>query len=369
VSDPADSSVIMKFHADRDELADAVSWASRALPARPSMPVLAGMVLDATEDTLRVSCFDHEVSAQATMALTEAEPGRALVSGRLAAEIVRSLPAGRVEVSCDGADVRVVADGTAFALPTMPLEDHPRLPTPPPHACAVDGAAFASAVARVAPAAGRDDTPPMLTGVRLELGPDALTLACTDRYRIAVTEIPCRGGSAATALVPARSLLDAAKHLSSRPDVTIMLGGGTAGLDGGGRRTTIRLLEDRFIDFRPHFAAEATSTAELATASLVEAIKRVSLVAERHTPVRLAFEGGELRLESGSGGAARAVATLPCRFEGEAVRTAFNPGFLLDAMSGVGSGTARLAFTESAKRAIVTDGHYRCVLMPVRLAS
>jgi DNA polymerase-3 subunit beta len=355
----------MRFRTDRDVLADAVAWAARGLPVRPPVPVLAGLVIDVA-DVLALAGFDYEVSAQATTELETSENGRALVPGRLFADIVRGLPAGPVEVTGDSASVSVAVGGTTFTLPTLPLEDYPTLPPMPPPTAILDGVAFADAVAKVASAAGRDETLPMLTGARLELEAETLTLVCTDRYRIAVVRMPCRADGPATALVPARTLADAVKQL--RGELTIALSDGVIGLAGDGRQMTVRPLDDRFIDHRAHFAAEPASRVKADTAALIEAVKRVSLVAERNAPIRLTFTTGRVTIETGAAGEARAVAVLGCVLEGDDVRTAFNPAFLLDALGAVRSATTRLDFTAAGKRAIVSDDTYRCVLMPVRLA-
>ena len=76
----------MKFRVDRDVLADAVAWAARSLPVRPSAPVLAGLLIEAGDDGLVLSTFDYETSARATLNADVSVEGRALVSGRLLAE-------------------------------------------------------------------------------------------------------------------------------------------------------------------------------------------------------------------------------------------------------------------------------------------
>jgi len=197
----------MKFRVERDVFAEAVAWAARSLPPRPPVPVLAGLLLEVGADTgLALSSFDYEVSAHAQVDVSVAEPGKTLVSGRLLAEISRSLPAQPVDVAVEGARV-VVSCGTArFTLPTLPVDDYPTLPEMPAVAGTIGADVFAAAVSQVAVAAGRDDTLPVLTGVRIEIEGDRVTLAATDRYRLAVRELrwqPEQTGMSAVALVPA----------------------------------------------------------------------------------------------------------------------------------------------------------------------
>ncbi|WP_019633684.1 DNA polymerase III subunit beta [Actinomadura atramentaria] len=374
----------MKFRIDRDALADAVAWTARTLPVRPPVPVLAGMHIEAGE-RLKLSAFDYEVSAQVATDIETEEAGTALVSGRLLAEICRSLPPHPVDVTTDGAKVMLRCGSAKFTLLTMPVEDYPTLPEMPPAAGAVGSDEFAAAVAQVAIAAGRDDTIPMLTGVRVEIEGETVTLASTDRYRLAVRELhwkPERPDFSAVALVPAKTLADTAKSLTAGAEVSIALaatgggaGEGMIGFEGGGRRTTSRLLDGDFVKYRSLLPSEYAGLAEVNTAPFIEAVKRVSLVAERNTPVRLSFRQGEVVLEAGTGDEAQAVEALEATLEGEDIDIAFNPGFLLDGLSAIGSDTARLSFTTPTKPAVLTgkppqDGenpNYRYLIMPVRL--
>ena len=161
----------MKFRVERDVLADAVAWAARSLSTRPTMPVLAGLMLTVTGDALSISGFDLEASTEIDLEVAAAVQGQALVSGRLLAEITKALPPHPVDVAVDGSRLAISCGSARFSLPTMPVEDYPKLPTMPTTAGTVNAAEFAAAVSQVAVAAGRDDTLPMLTGVRLEIEP------------------------------------------------------------------------------------------------------------------------------------------------------------------------------------------------------
>jgi len=375
----------VKFRVERDVLAEAVAWAARSLPARPPVPVLAGLLLAADEGKLSLSGFDYEVSARVETEADIDEPGTVLVSGRLLADISRSLPNRPVEISTDGVRVIVLCGSSRFTLPTLPVDEYPALPQMPTVSGVVPGDAFAAAVAQVATAAGRDDTLPVLTGVRVEIEGDRVTLAATDRYRFAVRELlwkPEQEGLSAVALVPAKTLLDTAKSLSAGDVVSIALAGsgkgeGLIGFEGAGRRTTTRLLEGEFPKFRALFPTEFNSIATIETPAFVEAVKRVSLVAERNTPVRLSFEQGVLTLEAGSGDDAQATERVDADLEGDDISIAFNPAYLLDGLSAIDSAIAQLSFTTSTKPALLSgkpsqdaeaDEAYKYLIMPVRLS-
>ncbi|MCX5161467.1 DNA polymerase III subunit beta [Streptomyces sp. NBC_00264] len=375
----------MKIRVERDVLAEAVAWVARSLPARPPAPVLAGLLLKAEDGALSFSSFDYEVSARVSVDAEVEEDGTVLVSGRLLADICRALPNRPVEISTDGVRATVVCGSSRFTLHTLPVEEYPALPEMPTATGTVPGEVFASAAAQVAIAAGRDDTLPVLTGVRIEIEGDTVTLASTDRYRFAVREFlwkPENPDASAVALVPAKTLLDTAKALTSGDTVTLALSGsgageGLIGFEGAGRRTTTRLLEGDLPKYRTLFPTEFNSVAVIVTAPFVEAVKRVALVAERNTPVRLSFEQGVLILEAGSSDDAQAVERVDAVLEGDDISIAFNPTFLLDGLSAIDSPVAQLSFTTSTKPALLSgrpavdaeaDDAYKYLIMPVRLS-
>jgi DNA polymerase-3 subunit beta len=379
----------MELRVERDALVDAVGWTARSLPTRPPMQVLLGLLLETTDAGLSVSGFDYEVSSQITVDAMVGEAGRVLVPGRLLADIARSLPAQPVDLRLEGPRVVLTCGAARFTLPTLPVEDYPSLPAMPTTAGSLESDVFGAAVAQVALAAGRDDTLPVLTGVRIEIDGEQVTLAATDRYRLAVRTLPWKPeqpGMAATALVPARTLADTAKALTSGPEVTLALSTGTTGegmigFEGGGRRTTSRLLEGEFPKYRSLLPDESSAFAEVATAPFVEAVKRVALVAARNAPVRLSFSADGVVLEAGGQDDAQASERLECGWEGSGEQSemaiAFNPQYLLDGLSAVDSDTTTLAFTAPTRPAVLTgkrhaddDGtaDYRYLLMPVRLS-
>jgi DNA polymerase-3 subunit beta len=263
----------------------------------------------------------------------------------------------------------------------MPVEDYPQLPAQPAFAGELAGDAFGQAVTQVAVAAGKDDTLPMLTGMRLEISGDSLTLVATDRFRLAMREFtwkPTEGLADAAVLVPARTIAEAARSLgSSGATVQLALAGGEGllGLTGSGRSTTTRLLDAEFPPYRQLLPAQHTSRAVIDVSALAESIKRVSLVAERGTQVRLEFSGGVLRLSAGGDDEGSAEEELPVEYEGEPVTIAFNPGYLVDGLGALHADRAELTFTTPNRPALIKPADeqgnvvpgYLYLLMPVRL--
>jgi len=374
----------VKFRVEREVLGEAVSWVARALPARPVVPVLSGLLLEADGDELTLSCFDYEVSARARIPAEVGEPGVALVPGRLLAEIAKSLPSADVEAA-SAADMLILTCGSAeFALVSLPLEDYPKLPELPPVVGSVDGGALAIAAAQVVPSASRDDTLPMLTGVCIDFDGAELTLAATDRYRLAVRTVgwqPADQAIHASVLVPARTLADVARTMNTTGPVTVAFGqphpeagrpaDGLISFEGGGRRLVARLIGAEFIRYASRFPRSFEASAELPATPFTEAVRRVSLVADRTTPVQLAFRGDVVVIEAQSDGRARAVESVPVGFAGADRAISFNPHYLLDGLAAAGltgqihpagngddgsaaRGRIRLQFTSPAKPALIT---------------
>jgi DNA polymerase-3 subunit beta len=407
----------MKVRVERDLLVESVAWVGKSLPSRPSVPILAGLLMEASEGQLTLSGFDYETSHRVTLPAQVADPGRCLVSGRLVADIVKSLPHQAIDFSLDGAKVLLVCGTARFTLQTLPVDEYPELPPQPAASGTIRSDVFAQAVSQVAGSASRDDTMPVFTGVRMEIEGPTITLLATDRYRLAVRELEwdpsappttapsaaaseptgippsatappaAPGALSATILIPARVLSDTAKAMTGSV-LTLSLdqdaagGDGLAGfageVSGGSRWTTTRLLDGSFPRVRnliPDPAAIQTRV-RISTATLVEAVKRVALVAERNAPVRITFTANGATLDAGNGEEAQASETIETQLTGEPVTVGFNPTYLLDGLHAIGTPVAQLAFTQPTKPAELTGAtdleeapltNFRYILMPVRL--
>jgi DNA polymerase-3 subunit beta len=387
----------LKFRLVREDFADAVAWVARNLPTRPAVPVLAGVLLEGNDNGLVISGFDYEVSAEVQVAAEVATPGRALVSGRLLSDITRALPAKPVDVSVEGTRVSLTCGSARFSLPTMAVEDYPTLPTLPEETGVISADLFAEAIGQVAVAAGRDDTLPMLTGIRVEISGETVVLAATDRFRLAVRELTWSTAAAdieAAILVPAKTLAEAVKAGISGADVQLSLGAGEnvgkeglLGIRSEGKRSTTRLLDAEFPKFRQLLPTEHTAVATVGVAELSEAIKRVALVADRGAQVRMEFSEGSVRLAAGADDVGRAEEDLPVDFAGDPLTIAFNPTYLTDGLSSLHSERVSFGFTTPSRPAVLrpaseddTDNSpsgtgpfpaaqsdYVYLLMPVRL--
>jgi DNA polymerase-3 subunit beta len=385
----------LKFRLVREDFADAVAWVARTLPNRPTVPVLAGVLLTGSDDGLTISGFDYEVSAEVRLAAEIASPGTVLVSGRLLSDITRALPDKPVDVQVEGTRVSLTCGSARFSLPTMAVEDYPTLPTLPEETGALSAELFAEAISQVAVAAGRDDTLPMLTGIRVEISGESVVLAATDRFRLAVRELTWSAAGPdveAAVLVPAKTLAEAAKTGTDGAEVHLSLGSGPAvgkdgllGISGNGKRSTTRLLDAEFPKFRQLLPTEHTAVASVGVAELAEAIKRVALVADRGAQVRMEFSGDVLRLSAGADDVGRAEEDVAVDFAGEPLTIAFNPTYLTDGLGSLHSERVSFGFTTPSRPAVLRPASeddpqagdsapfpaiptdYVYLLMPVRL--
>lgn len=384
----------MKIRVERDALADAVAWVARSLPNRPTAPILAGLLMNASGDEVTLSSFDSTTSAQVTMPAEVTDEGTVLVSGRLLNEIARSLPNKPVEMVSDHTQVELICGSARFSLQTLPVEEYPTLPEMPTQTGIVDASVFEKSVSQVVIAAGRDELLNVFTGVRVEINGDRLSLLATDRYRMALKELTWQPSSPdieGAVLVPGRVLADTAKSLTSGKTVTVSLstteseGEGLVGFTGEGakgrREATTRLLNQAFPKVRHLMDVVGTVTVRVPTADLLAAVKRVSLVAERNTPLRMLIEDDHISLEAATGDQAHASEAIEAQIgvvgEEKSIEAAgFNPHYLLDALGALDAPYAHFSFTAPGKPCLITglatiDGDqlfdYRHVIMLLRL--
>lgn len=388
----------LRCRVNKDDFAEAVAWVARAIPARPANPILSGLLLTGGPLGLAVAGFDYDTSRQTQLAAEIATEGRVVVSGRLLSEITKALPAKPVDLAVDGNRLSLTCGSAKFSLPLMPAEDYPTLPVSPAETGAVPAELFTQAVTQVAIAAGRDDTMPMLTGVRVEIAGDTVLLAATDRFRLAVRELVWNTSeptAEAAVIVPAKALAEAAKAVTPGSDVHLALGAAEGvgrdrllGIHSGDKHSTARLLDTEFPKFRQLFPDQYTATAIIDVPELIEAIKRVALVAGQGAQIRMEFSAdAALRLTAGGGadGAGEAEEDLPVQFGGEPLTVAFNATYLTDGLAALNSERAHFGFTTPQRPAVLqpaakddalesdsgpypaVPGEYRYLLMPVRI--
>lgn len=362
----------MQCTVDRAPFAAAVAATTRGFAAHPANPLLGGVELRVDGDRLEVRGFDYEVATLLTLPADDVRTGRVLVNGRLLTEVSRSLAGDRVTLEATDSTLSVHCGAARFELSLVPLDEYPEPPKQPPAFGSVSAAALRTAVAQVGVAAGRDDALPSLTGIRLEARPRGLTLVATDRYRIAECVLPWVDGGPdeeLATLLPARTLDHLAKVLAA-PSAEAGSGGaggtsitlGFHATDSGGwfgawhadgRSVRARPIDAPFVRHDRFWPASSASVVEVDVAALTGALKRVTVVAERYTPVRLRCEPDVVRLSAHGDGADRAAEDVPATLTGEPIVIGFNPVYLLDALREVTGTRIRLYCTTPSKPAVV----------------
>jgi DNA polymerase-3 subunit beta len=375
----------MKFTIESNVLVESVNWVSRSLSSRPIMTALLGIVIDVSNE-VTLSASDLETAAKSSFNADIKEKGKVLVPGRLLAEIARSLPSKPVSFVLDNNRVLVTAGTAKFTLPTLPINEYPNLPTMPENSGFIASDVFATAINQVAIAAGKDDSLPTLTGIHVDINKETITLAATDRYRLAVREIQWQPNNldiATSALLRARTLADAAKSLVGITQVSLAVAPITAterlvGFASEAKTMTSRMLDGTFPPYRHLLPNESIAQATIEVSTFLDSVRRVALVTDKTVPLRLRFADSKLQLEAGAGEEAQATEELSIIYNGEAIDIAFNPTFLMDGLHAVGTPFVHIAFTGSNKPAVLSgknekDGptadNYRYLLMPMRYAS
>ncbi|MDQ1126018.1 DNA polymerase III, beta subunit [Microbacterium sp. LKL04] len=347
----------MKFHVNRDVFSEAVSFVVKLLPQRNPQPILAGVLIEATDDGLSLAAFDYEASARTRIDATVDEPGTILVHGRLLSEIASRLPNAPIQITQDADGEILLTCGSArFTLAAMPVAEYPAIPEVSGDSGLVPGDDFSTAIAQVAFAASRDDVTPVLTGVQLEVTGNELSLVATDRYRVALREINFDSGAVAreeatTALVPARTLTEVGKTFAHAGDIQVSFSGSgdreIIAFTAGNKTVTSLLIKGNFPPVRRLFPAQTEHYAVVNTAELAEAVRRVSLVLDRSAPLRFTFSDEGVSMDAAGTEQARATESVDATLAGDEVTLGLNPQYLLEALGAVKSEFTRVTFTSS----------------------
>jgi DNA polymerase-3 subunit beta len=363
----------VKITIERDVFAEAVGWVLRCVGARATLPVLGGVLVEASGSEIRLAGTDLEIAGESKTTAAVEEPGRVVLPGRVLGEIARSLPEGTVRVDTDAGQGRITCGAAEFTLRTLPVEDFPNVSSPaqaPPGK--IDAKLFAEAVGQVTKAASRDEARPILTGVLIEISKDSMTLVATDSYRLSVRELSWTGpGAELRRVVPARALTEGAKAVEGESEVTLAIGESQVGVTAGGRTLTTRLIEGEFPNWRQLLPKDQPGSLTIDRDAFAEAVRRVGILAQQGAPVRLDLSAGGVRLTAGTQDLGEAAEHVPGTFEGDPLAIAFNPAYLLDGIQAVASAELKLSVRDGLKPALLasaTPDGFTYLLMPVRIS-
>jgi len=362
----------VKFRCDRDVLSEALQTVQRGVSSRPGIPALTGVLLEAAEGgSLTLTTTDLEVSARLTIDVSVAEAGVALVPARLLGDTVKSLSDAPVEFETDQAQAGIRCAAYEGALRLLPAEDFPGLQEPSGTRVTAEAGPFAEAVAQVGRAASRDEARPVLTGVLIEVSREGVVLVATDSYRLAVRDLVATADGEGKAIVPERALTEAGRAASAdeKGQVAILLDDSQVSFRVGGLTLTSRLIEGEFPNFRQLLPEGHESRMTVSRQQLLDAVRRVGLLARDTTPVRMEFNALGVKLSSSSPDLGQAVETVEARYEGEDLTVAFNPQYLIDGLTASNGESVRLDVRDGLKPGVVRgdNDEFTYLVMPVRL--
>jgi DNA polymerase III subunit beta len=366
----------MNFSVPHDRLLAALQLVGRAVSARSTMPSLGGILLTAQADGVLLRATDMEIGLSLSLEAKVDRPGSALLPGRLLVDVVRSLPSGEVGVGLrpEQRDVEVTAGSARFHLRTLPAEDFPRLPQFEGEAAAIPATAFADTVERVARAASRDEVRPILTGILVTAEDRTLTMVATDSYRLSVkhTELEQPIARPLEANVPARALRELSRIVGSEgaEEVEVALPGNQVLFRAAGVVLSSRLIEGQFPSHRQLIPDSFDHEVRLPRSEFLEASRRVSQLAQRNAPLRLAFSEGELTIAAETPEVGDASESMPAPFSGEPLEIAFNPEFLVAGIESVDADEVVLRLTSPLRPGLLQPldrDDFRYLVMPIRL--
>jgi DNA polymerase-3 subunit beta len=368
----------LTFTASREAVSTVLQTVGRAVSSRSSVQILGGILLRTTEDSVEAAATDMELSLRAKIDATVAGPGSVVVPGRVLLDIVRVLPPGEVtfaqvagestmSITCGSASYRVhTYDATDFPeLPTASDDETFTLPREP----------FLETLATVGKAASKDESRPVLTGILIRLSGDKLVMAATDSYRLSVKEkkIELSDGVELDAVVPARALNEVARLGAAADDapIEVAVHQNQILFGCGGVWLSARRIDGQFPNYdqlKPDsFDAEMRASRD----ELADVVRRVAVLAQRNTALRLGLTEGELSLRSQTQDVGEAHETMPVTFTGEPIEIGFNPAFFLEGLESISTDEVVLRLINPLRPGLLSDGSedFWYLIMPIRLAS
>jgi DNA polymerase-3 subunit beta len=362
----------VKFRCDRDLLSDALQTVQRGVSTRPGIPALTGVLMTVGEGELAVTTTDLEVTTEVRIPVDAREDGSSLVPARLLADMVKALPPDAVDFETDGSQAKLSCRSFEGTLRCLAAEDFPAVREVEGVKVSAEAAAFAEGVGQVARAASRDEARPVLTGVLIEANREGLTMAATDSYRLAVRELQATGDGEARALIPERAIAEAGRSAAGeeKGQVELVIGDAQTAFRVGSLRMTSRLIEGEFPNYRQLLPEPGQNRLSTGRQELLEAVRRVGLLARESSPVRLELNALGVRLSSSSPDLGGAVEAVEAAYEGDELTVAFNPNYLGDGLSAPTSDQVTVELRDGLKPALIRgagEDAYTYLVMPVRL--
>jgi DNA polymerase III subunit beta len=364
----------LKATCSRDELTRALGIVSRGVSTRTTVQILAGILLQASEGRLDLAATDMELSLRTSLEAQVESDGSVVVPGRLLLELARLLPDADVSIEhkLEEAAVEVRSGSATYRLHTYNAEDFPRLP----EAAAadrheVDRETLLETVARVSRSASRDESRPVLTGVLMRFEPGKLVMAATDSYRLSVKETEVEGSvPELEAIVPARALGELARIAQAGEGIELGVHENQVVFSTGDALLTTRRIDGQFPNYKQLVPETFDHELSLPREEVLDVVRRVAVMAQRNSPLRLRFGDGELTVSAQTQDVGEARESLPVPFSGEPLEIGFNAEFLRDGVESVTGDQLRLKLISPLRPAVLQgeDDDFLYLIMPIRLA-
>ena len=364
----------LRFRCERDTLVEALVAAGRAVPTRGgALPVLAGVRLELLGDHLTVTGSDLDLTITVDVEVAGGDDGVAVLPSKLISDVVRSLRPGAVDLSIEDDDARVVQSPAEFSIRVIPADEFPELSAADGDAVTLDAGAFCAAIDQVEKAASSDDARPILTGVLMAAEEQGLRLVSTDSYRLSVRDLDGTAilGEGQKVLVPSRALKELSRVVGEAETITLRLGERDASFDVGSVSITTRLIEGDFPNYRGLIPSNHPNTLTVSRDALLDAVRRVRLLAQESTPVRLAMSSTGLELVAVTQDVGQAHESVEATYHGEDLTVAFNPEYLIDGIEVAPGDEITLETVDELKPALLKsadDPAFLYLLMPVRVS-
>ena len=362
----------LRITTSRDELATTLGVVARGLSSRGAVQVLTGILLEVVDKRLVLAATDMELSLRASLTGDVAGDGAVVVPGRLLADLVRLLPDDRVTLAYEqGEGVLAISSGSyASRVNVFSAEDFPRLPSLDVPLHTVDAPVLLGTIEKVARAASRDESRPVLTGILVHFDGTKLVMAATDSYRLAVKETGLdAAGPELEAIIPARALQELTRLAAGAESVELGIHENHVVFSAGDVWLTTRRIDGQFPNYKQLLPESFEAELEIGREPFLEVVRRAAVLAQRNQPLRLGFAEGELTVSAQTQDVGEAKESLPVEYAGEALEIGFNPDFLRDGLEAVSGDTVQLRLINPLRPAVISspDESFWYLIMPIRL--
>jgi DNA polymerase-3 subunit beta len=364
----------MKLTCAREDLVEKLGVVARGVSSRMAVQILSGILLKTEGGELHLAATDMELSLRAALPADVETEGATVVPGRLLLELARLLPESEVTIehSAEEGSVSVVCGSASYRLHTYDAADFPRLPEAGDSAMSsIDREAFLETVGRVSRSASRDESRPVLTGILVRFEQGKLVMAATDSYRLSVKETSLDSDiGELEAIVPARALNEVARVAQGVDQLQLGMSDNQAIFEADGVVLTTRRIDGQFPNYGQLLPESFEHEVAVPREELLEVVRRISVMAQRNSPLRLSFADGELTVSAQTQDVGSASESLAAAFQGEPLVIGFNAEFLRDGIESVADDELRMKLISPLRPCVLQGAgdDFTYLIMPIRLA-